>query len=83
MSGGPILWRRLDVRGHESASSRTARGRLHAGAAGAALPRTGEHTWRYESAGGAFVRDLTVNDEGFVTRYLGFFEAAPDVVRGR
>ena len=35
--------------------------------------RTAEDGYRYESAGGAFVRDLTVNDAGFVTRYPGFF----------
>ena len=32
-------------------------------------------THRYESAGGRFVADLTVNAEGFVTRYPGFVEA--------
>jgi hypothetical protein len=37
--------------------------------------RTGEHAWRYESAGGAFVRDLTVNDSGFVVSYPGLWEA--------
>jgi hypothetical protein len=37
--------------------------------------RTGEHAYRYESAAGAFVRDLTVDDAGFVVRYPGFFEA--------
>lgn len=31
--------------------------------------------YQYESAGGAFVRDLEVNDAGFVTRYPGLFEA--------
>ena len=35
--------------------------------------RTGEHAYRYESAGGAFIRDLTVDEAGFVTRYPGFF----------
>ncbi|MFL5384818.1 MAG: putative glycolipid-binding domain-containing protein [Longimicrobiaceae bacterium] len=37
--------------------------------------RTSEDAYRYESAGGAFVRDLTVNADGFVTRYPGFFES--------
>jgi hypothetical protein len=37
--------------------------------------RTGPDAYRYESAGGAFVRDLTVNDEGFVVRYPGLWEA--------
>ena len=37
--------------------------------------RLSDDTWRYESAGGAFVRDLTVNGDGFVDRYPGFFEA--------
>jgi hypothetical protein len=37
--------------------------------------RTSADGYRYESAGGAFVRDLTVNGDGFVTRYPGFFEA--------
>jgi hypothetical protein len=43
----------------------------------APLPQTyrrdAEQTYRYESAGGSFVRDLTVNDAGFVTHYPGFF----------
>ena len=37
--------------------------------------RTAERTYRYESAGGAFVRDLAVDDAGFVTSYPDFFEA--------
>lgn len=37
--------------------------------------RTAEDGYRYESAGGAFVRDLAVNADGFVTRYPGFFES--------
>ena len=36
--------------------------------------RTGERTYRYESAGGAFVRDLEVDEAGLVTRYPGFWE---------
>lgn len=40
--------------------------------------RTADDAYRYESAGGAFVRDLTVNDAGFVTRYPDFFEAEPE-----
>jgi len=36
--------------------------------------RTAQDVYRYESAGGAFVRDLTVTADGFVTRYPGFFE---------
>lgn len=36
--------------------------------------RTAENTYRYESGGGAFVRDLTVNEAGFVTSYPGLFE---------
>ena len=40
--------------------------------------RTGEHAYRYESGGGAFVRDLTVNDNGFVVDYPGFFEETRD-----
>lgn len=36
--------------------------------------RTGQHTYRYESAGNAFVRDLEVDEAGFVTRYPGFWE---------
>ena len=31
--------------------------------------RLDENTYRYESAGGKFVRDLTVNSDGFVTNY--------------
>ena len=37
--------------------------------------RTGEHSYRYESAGGEFVRDIEVNDVGLVTRYPDFWEA--------
>jgi hypothetical protein len=32
-------------------------------------------TYRYESAGGRFVRDLAVDDAGFVTHYPDFFVA--------
>jgi uncharacterized protein len=32
-------------------------------------------TYRYESAGGSFVTDLAVDEEGFVTRYPGFWQA--------
>jgi hypothetical protein len=39
--------------------------------------RTGERTYRYESADGAFVRDLEVDEAGFPTRYPGFWEAEP------
>ncbi len=35
--------------------------------------RTGDTTYRYESAGGSFVADLRVNAEGFVTEYPGFW----------
>lgn len=37
--------------------------------------RIGAETYRYESAGGAFVADLQVNSAGFVTRYPNFCEA--------
>jgi len=37
--------------------------------------RTSEAGYRYESGGGAFVRDLTVNADGFVTHYPGLFES--------
>lgn len=37
--------------------------------------RTAEQTYRYESAGGTFVRDLHVNGHGFVTEYPGFWVA--------
>jgi len=37
--------------------------------------RLGERTYRYESAGGRFVRDLPVNAAGFVIRYPDFWEA--------
>jgi hypothetical protein len=36
--------------------------------------RTGDASYRYESAGGAFVRDLRVNAAGFVTEYPGLWE---------
>jgi hypothetical protein len=35
----------------------------------------GEHTYRYESAGGSFVATLEVDDAAFVTEYPGFFTA--------
>jgi hypothetical protein len=34
--------------------------------------RTGETTYRYESAGGRFTADLEVNEAGLVTHYPGF-----------
>jgi hypothetical protein len=37
--------------------------------------RVGPETYRYESAGGAFVTDLEVNSAGFVTLYPNFWEA--------
>lgn len=37
--------------------------------------RLDEKTYRYESAGGSFVRELPVNDAGFVTLYPGLWEA--------
>ncbi|HEY0022540.1 MAG TPA: putative glycolipid-binding domain-containing protein [Longimicrobium sp.] len=40
--------------------------------------RTGERAYRYESAGGAFVRDLTVDEAGFPTRYPDFWEREGD-----
>ena len=36
--------------------------------------RTGEATYRYESAGGAFTRDLRVNSAGFVIEYPDFWQ---------
>jgi hypothetical protein len=38
--------------------------------------RTGALSYRYESADGAFVRDIEVNEAGLVTRYPDFWEAA-------
>lgn len=40
-----------------------------------AYRRIAETTYRYESAGGAFVRDLPVNAAGFVTAYPDFWAA--------
>jgi hypothetical protein len=37
--------------------------------------RVDESTYRYESGGGKFVADLTVNSAGFVTDYPGFWRA--------
>lgn len=37
--------------------------------------RLDEFTYRYSSAGGKFVRDLTVNKFGFVTDYPGLWQA--------
>ena len=37
--------------------------------------RLDEFTYRYSSAGGKFVRDLTVDDVGFVTDYPGLWRA--------
>jgi uncharacterized protein len=39
--------------------------------------RLDERTWRYESAGGSFVRELQVNEEGLVTLYPGLWQAEP------
>lgn len=39
--------------------------------------RTGDLSYRYESADGAFMRDLDVNRAGLVTRYPGLWEAEP------
>lgn len=36
--------------------------------------RRDETSYRYESAGGRFVTDLSVNEEGFVTRYPNIWE---------
>ena len=36
--------------------------------------RIDETTYRYESAGGSFVTELSVNAEGFVTKYPNFWE---------
>lgn len=36
--------------------------------------RESEHTYRYQSAGGRFVRMLEVNDKGFVVDYPGFWK---------
>jgi uncharacterized protein len=36
--------------------------------------RLDARTWRYESAGGRFVRELEVDDAGFVTLYPGLWE---------
>jgi hypothetical protein len=46
--------------------------------------RTGDATYRYESAGGAFVADLRVNAAGFVIDYPGFWqiEGAAEPKRG-
>jgi hypothetical protein len=40
--------------------------------------RTGDTTYRYESAGGAFVADLKVNATGFVIDYPGFWQIEGD-----
>lgn len=37
--------------------------------------RTGALSYRYESADGAFVRDIEVNEAGLVTRYPDFWES--------
>ena len=37
--------------------------------------RTAPGVYRYESAGGRFVADLDVDENGFVRRYPGFCEA--------
>lgn len=41
--------------------------------------RTGEATYRYESGGGEFVRELTVNAAGFVTNYPDLWELELEV----
>ena len=42
-----------------------------------AYRRESESRYRYESAGGAFVRTLDVNAAGFVTSYPGLWDAEP------
>ena len=37
--------------------------------------RTSATTYRYESAGGAFTREIVVNDDGFVLEYPGMWRA--------
>ena len=37
--------------------------------------RLDEHTYRYSSKGGEFVRELTVDDVGFVTNYPEIWQA--------
>ncbi|MDQ6636082.1 MAG: putative glycolipid-binding domain-containing protein [Gemmatimonadota bacterium] len=41
--------------------------------------RLGERTYLYESAGGAFRRELTVNESGFVVDYPDFWRAEAEV----
>lgn len=43
--------------------------------------RTGAATYRYESAGGAFQRELSVNADGFVLEYPDFWRAEAERVR--
>lgn len=38
--------------------------------------RTGPHTYVYESGGGSFIRELEVNEAGFVTHYPDFWVQA-------
>lgn len=40
--------------------------------------RLGELNYRYESAGGSFTRDLSVNEVGFVTEYPGLWSQEAD-----
>jgi hypothetical protein len=37
--------------------------------------RTGDRAYHYENGGGEFVSELEVDEEGFVARYAGLFEA--------
>lgn len=39
--------------------------------------RLGERRWRFESDGGAFVREIEVDANGFVASYSGLFEKTP------
>jgi len=39
--------------------------------------RISANTYRYESAGGRFIRDLEVDEAGFVTLYPDFWQAEP------
>lgn len=43
---------------------------------GQVYTRLDEFTYRYSSAGGSFIRDLTVNEVGFVTDYPGLWQTA-------
>ena len=74
----PIRRLRLEIGGEARAMAAWLRfPELHLEPLDQVYRRTGERAYRYASADGTFVRDLEVDEAGFVTRYPDFWEAEP------